>query len=404
MMRSSTAPGVPAVCARRARRGVRGRGPGDKAERVYFTPDVRVCALLAEARDVVIVTHIYPDGDAFGSQVALAEALESRGARVRVWNCHAPPERLKFLDAGGRVRIIRPEDVPCLPDCELLVALDTSELARLGDLGAFVTRSAAVKVVIDHHIPPPRHGFDAAWAEERAGATGLLVFDLIDALGLAPSPAAATALFAAIASDTGWFAFSNTTARELSAAARLVERGASPADLYRHINGGSSIQRTALLGQVLASVRQELDGRFVWSLITRRQMTDKGIAYEELDGIIDELKNIRHALIVALIVELGDGKWKVSLRGPLHVDVNLIARRFGGGGHAKAAGYRVSASGVEAVLADLRPELRRAIDGPPPAEEPPRHGKEPTPCSTRSRKACSPRSARPSSRRKSSKR
>ncbi len=341
---------------------MRGRGPGDKAESVYFTPDMRVRALIADARDIVILTHIYPDGDAFGSQIALADALESIGARVRVWNCHAPPERIKFLDAGGRVRVIRPEDIPSLPDCELLIALDTSELGRLGDLGAYFTRSTAVKVVIDHHIPPPQHGFDAAWAEEKAGATGLLVLDLIDALGLTPSPAAATALFAAIASDTGWFAFGNTTERELSAAARLVGHGASPARLYRHLKGGASIARTALLGEVLASVRDELDGRFVWSLITRRQMTDKGIAYEELDGIIDELKNIRDARIVALIVELEDGKWKVSLRGPLHVDVNLIARRFGGGGHAKAAGYRVSAPGIETVLADLRPELRRAID------------------------------------------
>lgn len=403
MMKGSTVPSTTALRVRSARRGATGRGPGDKADSVYFTPDARVCAFLAEARDVVIVTHIYPDGDAFGSQIALADALESMGARVRVWNCHAPPERLEFLDAGGRARIVRPDDIPCLPDCELLVALDTAELARLGDLGAYVTRSAAVKVAIDHHIPPARHGFDAAWAEERAGATGLLVLDLIDALDLALSPAAATALFAAIASDTGWFAFNNTTERELSAAARLVGRGASPAGLYRHLKGGASIQRTALLGQVLASVREELDGRFVWSLITRRQMTDKGIVYEELDGIIDELKNIRNALIVALIVELENGKWKVSLRGPLHVDVNLIARRFGGGGHAKAAGYRVSAPGLEAVLADLRPELRRAIDGPPPAEGPPRHGKEHRPCSTRSRKACSPRSARPSSRRRSSK-
>lgn len=323
---------------------------------------------------------------------------------MRVWNCHPPPERIKFLDAAGRVRIVRPEEIPALPDCELLIVLDTSEPARLGNLAAYLAGSAAVKIAIDHHIPPPRHGFDAAWTEEQAGATGILILDLIDALGLTLSPAAAAALFTAIASDTGWFAFNNTTARELSAAARLVEHGACPADLYRHLKGAASLQRTTLLGEVLASVREEFDGRFVWSLITRRQMTDKGIAYEELDGFIDELKNIRAALVAALIVELSDGNWKVSLRGPLHVDVNLIACRFGGGGHAKAAGYRVAAPGVEAVLADLRPELRRAFGRPPPAGKPPRQGKEAEPCSTRSRKACSPRSARRSSPKRSSKR
>ncbi len=330
---------------------------------MYFTPDPRVPALLRTARDIVVLTHIYPDGDAFGSQIALAEALTALGKHVRVWNCHPPPERLKFMDPEGRAELIPPEAIPLLPDCDLLVSVDTSELSRLGDLGAYFTRSRAAKVVIDHHIPPLRHGFELAWAEERAGATGLLIMDLCEALGVTPSPAAATALFVAIASDTGWFAFSNTTERELSAASVLVRLGARPTDLYRRLKGDVSIERTALLGEVLASVRGEFDGRFVWSLIRRRQMTDKGIAYEELDGIIDELKIIRQALVVALIVELDDSKWKVSLRGPMHVDVNTIARHFGGGGHAKAAGYRVTAGGIDAVLATLRPCVGALLAG-----------------------------------------
>ena len=328
---------------------------------MYFTPDPDVLALLGRADDIVLLTHIYPDGDALGSELALAEGLRALGKRVRVWNGQPPPERLRFLDAAGDVELITPSRIPSLPECGLLVTVDTSDPARLGDLEAYFHRSRASKAACDHHIMPRDHRFDAAWAEPRAGATGILIMDLLDALGVTPSPAAAAALFAAVAADTGWFAFSNTGVNELDAAGRLVTLGACPSSLFRRLYGNASLMRTLLLGEALASIRTECDGRFLWSCITQRQMTDKGIEYAELDGFIDHLTHVKNAGIVALIVELDSGAWKVSLRGPAQYEVNAIARRFGGGGHAKAAGYRVAGGHLEAILDDLRAQVAQLL-------------------------------------------
>ena len=333
---------------------------------MYFRPDERLVKLLRESQNIVLVTHIYPDGDGLGSEVALADVLLSMGKNVKVWNTHGPPEQLSFVDARGYVEIIAGDQVPHLPEMDLIVSVDTAELNRLGYLQPYFMNATATKVACDHHILPASHPFTVAWAEEQAGATGLLVLDLIDTFGVKPSRLAATALFVAIASDTGWFSFSNTGFRELDAAARLVALGASPSEIHRRVTGNTSLARTTLLGEVLASVKSEFDGRFVWSCILLEQMTEKGLRYEELDGIVDELKRVQDVGIVALIIGLANNRWKVSLRGPNHFDVDTIARNFGGGGHAKAAGYRVKADSLNTILGELRQQVDDVLAGDTP--------------------------------------
>ena len=328
---------------------------------MFFEPEPELLDLINEAGRIALITHIYPDGDGLGSEVALADGLLSMGKRVSVWNCHGPPEPLSFVDSKGYVEIVTEEEVRNLPEVDLILALDTAEVGRLGYLRSYFSRSEAKKAACDHHIPPPRHPFDVVWAEERAGATGVMALDLLEALGMSPSPLGATALFVAVVSDTGWFSFNNTGRVELAAAARLVDFGANPAEIHRRVAGNSSLARINLLGEVLASVRGEFGGKFVWSSIDFNRMAEKGIRYEELDGIVDELKRIRNATVVALIVGLNNGMWKVSLRGPAEVDVDAIARHFGGGGHAKAAGYRVSADSLETILNGLRAQVANVL-------------------------------------------
>jgi len=333
---------------------------------VFFEPDEKLLSLIKQAETIAILTHIYPDGDALGSEIALADALSNAGKKVFVWNCHPPPGSLSFLRPEEVVRIVGPQQLSSLPQVDLIVAVDTTEVTRLGYLGEYLKRSEAQKVACDHHILPQKHPFDVAWAEQRAGATGVLVTDLLEALQLPVTPRAATALFVAIASDTGWFSFNNTGPAELACAGKLAACGASPSQIHRYLTGNSSLARTALLGEVLAAVQGEFDGRFVWSSIRLDQLRKRGLKYEELDGIVDELKRVQDAAIVALIIGLDENRWKVSLRGPAQYDVDTIARSFGGGGHAKAAGYRIEAAGLNEVLAGLRREVARVLgEGPP---------------------------------------
>ncbi len=329
---------------------------------MFFKPDDRLLALIREAQDIALVTHIYPDGDGLGSEVALADALLSLGKRVKVWNCHGPPTQLGFVDAKGYVEILSKEDAARLPELDLILSVDTAEVSRLGYLRPYFTASRAKKAACDHHILPPNHPFDVAWAEERAGATGILVLDLLEAFGVTPSPLAAVALFVAIASDTGWFSFNNTGPRELAAASRLAELGACPSEIHRRVSGSVPITQITLLGQVLASIRSEFGGKFVWSCIKSEQMSEMGIRYEELDGIVDELKRAQNVSIAALIIGLQNQRWKVSLRGPAECNVDTIARHFGGGGHAKAAGYRIEAEDFDTLMKDLREQVAGVLD------------------------------------------
>ncbi len=309
----------------------------------------------------MLTTHIYPDGDAIGSEVALAELCTRLGKKVQVRNCHHPPERFKFIDHDGIIEVVPENGTVKLPETDLILSVDTAEPSRLGVLEPLVRRSTAHKAACDHHIPPPEHPFDVVWGEEQSGATGILVLSLYDLFTITPSPRAASALFTAIASDTGWFAFNNTTETELNAAGRLVTWGASPSTIHKKMYGNSSLRELTLIGEVLSAAKAEFNGRFIWSLIQNRQLTDKGIKYGELDGIVDKLKFVRHAEIVALLIEQEPGTWKVSLRSPGNCAVNKIAHTFGGGGHAKAAGYRRQAEAFAPVLEQLKEQVQKAL-------------------------------------------
>lgn len=330
---------------------------------MYFKPTDAFVAYINQAHHIVLTTHIFPDGDGLGSEIALAEILTALGKKVDIWNCHPVTERFAFIDSRQQITVIPEDQVSTLPEVDLIISVDTSEPSRLGSLEPYIRSTRAKKAACDHHIPPPEHPFEVVWGEEAAGATGLLILSLFDLFNMTPSREAANALFAAIASDTGWFAFNNTTAAELDAASRLVRAGACPSAIHRRIYGNTPLKELTLIGEVMAAARAECQGHFIWSCIRHAQMTEKHISYAELDGMVDKLKFVRHAEIVALIIEQKPGVWKVSLRSPGDCAVNTIARHFKGGGHAKAAGYRVDAQNIEPVLKDLREQVDKILNG-----------------------------------------
>jgi phosphoesterase RecJ-like protein len=175
------------------------------------------------------------------------------------------------------------------------------------------------------------------------------VLRLLDVLGVALDRSIATALFVAIATDTGWFRFSNTTPLVFRDAARLLETGIELEPLHRRIYQESRPERLILLGSVLAGIRMELEGKLAWSLLDRKAIERSGVALEEMDGFSEELKGIAGAELVALVVETSPGSFKVSLRSRGSLDANRIARDFNGGGHAKAAGFRASGDAAQVV-------------------------------------------------------
>lgn len=294
---------------------------------------------IREARRFIITSHVGPDGDALGSAVALTLGLRSLGKAARAVTGRDIPRRYEALLPAGVIESVQPEDLAReRPEVDWFVVLDTSEPERIGGFRELFFAEGTRRICIDHHRTHVGGRFQHELVVPQAPATGNLVLALLDELGAELTVEVAHALWMAIATDTGWFRFSNTGPWALLDAARLAERRVDVERMYDRVYHDLSPARARLAGKVLERVRIELDGDFVWSTLLLEDRSEVSLA--ELDGMIDYLKMVRGARIVALIVEVDPGSFKVSLRARGDAEVESLARSFGGGGHAKAAGCR----------------------------------------------------------------
>jgi phosphoesterase RecJ-like protein len=298
--------------------------------------------------------HVHPDGDVLGTLLALGTALEDAGWTVVFGGPHAVPDLLAFLPGAGRYRLITGIE----GEFDVAVLTDCPNPDRTEGLIDAARRQARVVVNIDHHPDNRRFGH-VNWIDPTAAATGEMVYDLLLALGLAVKPAIATNLFTAIHTDTGSFRYSNVTPRTFQIAAELVAAGAAPAFIANRLYERRSPDTLALLARVLARVEVSEDGQLAWLALPAGCVPDP---FVEAEDLVNYPRTIGTTKVAALLRERPGGAVKVSLRAKGEVDVNKIAGRFGGGGHANAAGCVVSgplAAATAAVLAAVRDALRR---------------------------------------------
>ena len=312
---------------------------------------------LRSASKVLIATHVSPDGDAIGSSTALALGLRRLGKEARVFSASDVEHRFEGIILPGMVEVVDDDSVAELQgQFDLCVLLDTSETSRAGVLEPVIFSEGQKRICIDHHLLDGEYSFDSHLVLAESPATACLVLCLLDELEVELDQDIARALWLALATDTGWFRFANAGRIAFQCAARLLETGLDTEDLYGLIYGSRSSQKTRLWGKVLDDHKVELGGRLVWSSVSIETMKDLGTVREDLDGVIDILKGVRGAHAAALISEFSDDTFKVSLRSVEQVDVQEIARGFGGGGHAKAAGYTAGGT-VEEIVEGLRQVL-----------------------------------------------
>ena len=317
-------------------------------------------AELEAARRPVLTTHVNADGDGAGSEIALALYLARRGVQATIVNPTRFPEAYKFLLGDLPAHTPRaPEGQQALEEADLFVVLDTAEPSRLGDLYAAV-RGRRV-AVIDHHPATPQSIGDSVLRDPTACATGELVFDLIGGSGSLLEPREAMALYVAIATDTGSFRFANTTARTHEICAELLRAGVDPQEMYRQLYGQMTDERLELVRRALAGLERDPSLPLAWITLVRKDFLQSRAAAADLEGIVEQARQLRGVEIAALFRELPDGSTKVSLRSNGPSDVASIARRHGGGGHEKAAGIHMKEGlevSREAVLRSARESLR----------------------------------------------
>jgi phosphoesterase RecJ-like protein len=322
--------------------------------------------LIRQGRRFVLTTHVNPDGDGVGSQVALWHFLRSRGKEVWIVNNNELAVNLRFLEPPGGIRIYEPErDDPLLHRADAVLVLDNSAPERLDRMREAVLASPATKICIDHH-PDPDEVWDLLVIRETACATGEIVHELIRRMGGELNAEMATALYTAVVTDTGHFRFSNTRPSTHRLAAELVEAGVSVPRVYEEVYEQSSPAYMRLLGAALEALRLESSGRLGILTVTRELMARCGAEDEDTSEIINTVLGIAGVRLAVLLKELSGQRTKVSLRSKGRVDVNRLARRFGGGGHRNASGAVIDApldSAMPGVLEAARSLLEEGGEG-----------------------------------------
>lgn len=316
-------------------------------------------AVLRDRQSFVLLSHIRPDADAIGSQIALGECLRAMGKTVRLINEDGLPENLEFLPGSGHI-----ESPPAEPvDCEVAIALDTATKPRLGEGALHAASRAALWINIDHHKSNPGYG-DLNLIVPTSPATGEILYDLITGLDLPLPDATRDSIYVAVSTDTGSFQYPSTTAKTYEMAADLIRRGVNVGEINSKTYDEQPYRRLELMRSLLNTLERSEDGLVASWMMYDRVRLDYGLKPEDSEGLIDIIRGIRGVLVAAFFEELPDHRVRVSLRSKdARFDVCKVALQFGGGGHALAAGIRMPGPIEEAkarVLETIHNSLRHS--------------------------------------------
>jgi bifunctional oligoribonuclease and PAP phosphatase NrnA len=315
----------------------------------------------------LVTTHVRPDGDALGSEVGMAGLLRQKGKDVRVVNASMTPPRYDFLDPDRTLfehfgTKVESKD---LADREVAIVLDLSSWGQLGDMAGWLKSFPGPRLVIDHHVSQDDLGATVI-KDTEAEATGSLVVQAIRAIGGTITPEMATGLLVAIAMDTGWFRHSNTLPGSLRTAADLLEAGAPIDKIYQLLFQRNTLNRLKMIGETLASMRTDMDGRVAYATVTCEDFERTGAIPPDTEDVVDFTVSIRGVEVGLLFIEQKRGGVKLSARSRTGFDCARLVSQFGGGGHREAAGATFSGPLSESLHRVLA-AVRQALAGRDPA-------------------------------------
>ncbi len=310
----------------------------------------QVAGRLLRARRVLLTTHTKPDGDGFGAALALWRALRGRGTAADIYLMGPLESRLKEI-AGDTPYLLdrgRPPD----DSYDLVVVLDTGSWSQLDPIAGWLRQRPGAVVGVDHHVK----GDDVApmrLVDPTAASTTQMLVPLLEEMGCAITEGRggiAEAIFVGLATDTGWFRYSNADARAIRLAADLLERGVDKSRLYQVIEETFRPQRLALAARALSSLEYALEGTVAIMSLRRGDFSETGGRLDDVSELVNTPMSVRQVRASVLLAETGPGKTKLSFRSKpdtsgsgdgAPMDMNVLAQHFGGGGHVHAAGANV---------------------------------------------------------------
>jgi phosphoesterase RecJ-like protein len=308
----------------------------------------RVIDFLSRTKRVLVTTHVRPDGDALGSTAALLLGLKVRGVEAEVLLLSHLPRKYSFIFQENQIPFFDAEaawpEGLSLDSYDALVVVDTGTWSQLPGLKERVLAFPKPKVVIDHHLTQEDWA-DVKLVVTEAAAAGEIVAELLEFWDVKFDKAMATALYVAIASDTGWFQFSNTRPYTMRLAAMLMEAGVDTDRLYQLLYQNERKERVALQARALSSMELLKEGRLAVMRISKADFEATGAKVADTENLINLPLQIASVEVSMLLTEPTDfGPVRVSLRSKGQIDVARFAEQFGGGGHARASGLKLEKS------------------------------------------------------------
>ncbi|MDD4725638.1 MAG: bifunctional oligoribonuclease/PAP phosphatase NrnA [Tissierellia bacterium] len=292
---------------------------------------------ITNVNNIYIASHINPDGDNIGSILAMALGLKKINKNVKILKTDEIPSDYMFLP---NIDMIKTYDIDEIDTIELLIVLDCGDVDRLGKYKSIVSKSNTV-INMDHHISNSRFG-DINLIDEKAAATGELVYDILNKMNLEINKDIATCLYTAISTDTGSFLYDSVTARTHEIAISLIKAGIDKSDINIKLYQSRSIERTKLFISSLSTLKTYYDNKIATVKITQEMLKNSNTKMEDTEGIISFIRDIEPVEVACLLKENNKKEIKISLRSKRFVDVSEICSTFNGGGHKRASGCTIN--------------------------------------------------------------
>ncbi len=316
--------------------------------------DLRVVAeSILRCQRPIICGHVMPDGDSLGSVLALGLGLGLLGKQVTMASSDPLPGLYSFLPGINEMIVgeVSPEAF------DLLIVVDCSVPDRLGSALLPLYERGLATVVLDHHVNDQPFG-DFNYVRSSAAATGEIIMDLLEVLGIPLNTDLAINLYTAIVTDTGSFRYENTTSETHRRVARLLEYNVPVARLSNLIFSEQPISQIRLLEAVLSTLEVSENGQLATISLSRQTQESVGANDQQIEGMINYARNIQNVEVAMFFRELDEQRIKISFRSKYYIDVNLFAKRFGGGGHVRASGCT-----VEGTLSEVKDRVVKEAQG-----------------------------------------
>ncbi|MCI0449417.1 MAG: bifunctional oligoribonuclease/PAP phosphatase NrnA [Chlorobi bacterium] len=321
-----------------------------------------IAELINKNQEFILTSHVNPDGDSIGSEIALYIYLKKQGKHARIINFSETPANFTFLDKDNIIeQFDETKHKDAIEKADVIFILDTNEYERVRTMAPHIKASKAKKVVIDHHLGFSDNGFDYYISDTDSPATGEIIYRFLKNSGSdAIDKDIAIALYTAIMTDTGSFRFDRTDSETHNITAELLKFGADPFEIYSEVYNKATIGRLHLLGRFLNNIQLVQGNSIVYSTVSQKDFAETQTDEYAIDGFSSHLMSLETVKLGIVITEAKRGV-KISFRSKGEIYCNELAKEFGGGGHQNAAGAFVLGAKVEEISKDVIEKAKNYI-------------------------------------------